>query len=97
MPCAPGAGSWGRSACRASVACAACGCASGRRLQLERPAELRPPPARVPLARRRRPSLARYLLSCVWRFPRTRILSPSGGMRSIQITEFRPPRAFSPS
>eukprot|EP00962_Isochrysis_galbana_P044827 scaffold17489_cov107-Isochrysis_galbana.AAC.1 len=28
---------------------------------------LRPPPARVPLARRRRPSLARYCLSCVWR------------------------------
>eukprot|EP00962_Isochrysis_galbana_P051703 scaffold23157_cov103-Isochrysis_galbana.AAC.1 len=27
---------------------------------------LRPPPARVPLARRRRPSLARYRLSCVW-------------------------------
>eukprot|EP00962_Isochrysis_galbana_P017176 scaffold4939_cov121-Isochrysis_galbana.AAC.7 len=29
---------------------------------------LRPQPARVPLARRRRPSpLARYRLSCVWR------------------------------
>eukprot|EP00962_Isochrysis_galbana_P013370 scaffold3808_cov112-Isochrysis_galbana.AAC.1 len=38
MPWAAGAGSGGRSACRASIMCAACGCASGRRLQLERPA-----------------------------------------------------------
>eukprot|EP00962_Isochrysis_galbana_P016634 scaffold4766_cov115-Isochrysis_galbana.AAC.5 len=34
---ADGAGSGGRSACRASISSAACGCASGRRLQLERP------------------------------------------------------------
>eukprot|EP00962_Isochrysis_galbana_P023565 scaffold7125_cov118-Isochrysis_galbana.AAC.2 len=26
-----------------------------------------------------------------------RILNPSGGIRSIQMTELRPPRAFSPS
>eukprot|EP00962_Isochrysis_galbana_P033091 scaffold11003_cov111-Isochrysis_galbana.AAC.3 len=38
MPCAAEAGSCGRSACCASIECAACGRASGRRLQLERPA-----------------------------------------------------------
>eukprot|EP00962_Isochrysis_galbana_P014229 scaffold4061_cov135-Isochrysis_galbana.AAC.3 len=38
MPCAAEAGGWVRSACCASIECAACGRASGRRLQLERPA-----------------------------------------------------------
>eukprot|EP00962_Isochrysis_galbana_P015551 scaffold4474_cov140-Isochrysis_galbana.AAC.1 len=63
--------SWGRSACRcrASIACAACGCAGAPAgtASSSRGPRLRPPPARVPLARRRRPSLARYRLSCVWR------------------------------
>eukprot|EP00962_Isochrysis_galbana_P045459 scaffold17885_cov73-Isochrysis_galbana.AAC.1 len=38
MPGAAGTGSGGRSACRSSIESATCGRASGRRLQLERPA-----------------------------------------------------------
>eukprot|EP00962_Isochrysis_galbana_P003684 scaffold1044_cov120-Isochrysis_galbana.AAC.25 len=65
MPGAAGTGSGGRSACRASIESAACGRASGRRLQLERPAAPAAACTCPALARRRRPSLARYRLSCV--------------------------------
>eukprot|EP00962_Isochrysis_galbana_P028736 scaffold9114_cov118-Isochrysis_galbana.AAC.24 len=47
-------------ATRAPLAGAPAGAASS-----SRGPRLRPPPARVPLARRRQPSLARYRLSCV--------------------------------